>query len=318
MIEVFLEMMSAERGAAANTIEAYRADLTDYCKFLPERGRQVIDAKGSDIAAYLEELHRRGLSAASSGRKLSTIRQFHRHLCADELRHDDPTRIIQSPRTPRALPRVLSLEEVERLFATAEEELAEAAGEAIKSRALRLYLMLEMLYATGMRVSELVGLPRQAVMRDAGYLSIAGKGGRERIVPLNQRARAALNVYVKSSKKGRFLFPAGGRDGFVSRQVFARELKALAGRAGIASFKVSPHVLRHAFASHLLAGGADLRVVQMLLGHADISTTQIYTHVLDERLRQLVEEHHPLAREPGAKKNRKKRRESGNNSQAGS
>ncbi len=308
MIEVFLEMMSAERGAAANTIEAYGADLGDYAQFLQAKGQRVIDAKGSDIAAFLEDLHMRGLAAASGARKLSTIRQFYRHLCADGLRHDDPSRIIQSPRTGRSLPRVLSLEEVERLFDTAQEELAQAAGKTKKSRALRLYLMLEMLYATGMRVSELVSLPRQAVMGDARYLTIAGKGGRERIVPLNRRAREALNVYVEGSKKGRgrFLFPARGRDGFVSRQVFARELKALAGRAGIASFKVSPHVLRHAFASHLLAGGADLRVVQMLLGHADVSTTQIYTHVLDERLRQLVEGHHPLARRAEEKKIKKK------------
>jgi len=227
-IGVFLEMMSAERGAAANTIEAYGADLGDYSQFLQATDRQVIDAKGSDIAAYLEDLHRRGLSAASSARKLSTIRQFHRHLCTDGWRHDDPTRIIQSPRTGRPLPRVLSLEEVDRLFGTAQEELAQAVGKTKKGRAMRLYLMLEMLYATGMRVSELICLPRQAVMRDAGYLTIAGKGGRERIVPLNRRAREALAVYVEETTKGRFLFPASGRDGFVSRQVLARELKALA------------------------------------------------------------------------------------------
>ncbi len=288
-------MMSAERGAAVNTIAAYRADLIDYSSFLPAKGTSVLDAGRVDIVAYLEELHLRGLSAVSSARKLSAIRQFHLHLCVDGLRLDDPTRIIQSPRARRSLPRVLSREEVERLFATAENELAEAVGKQKRRRSLRLYLMLEMLYATGMRVSELISLPRGAVMRNARYLTIVGKGGRERIVPLNDRARDALVIYVNDLEKEKFLFPAKGRSGFITRQVFARDLKGLAGRAGIAAFKVSPHVLRHAFASHLLAGGADLRVVQMLLGHADISTTQIYTHVLDERLRRLVEGHHPLA-----------------------
>jgi len=295
LIEGFLEMMSAERSAAFNTIAAYRADLIDYLMFLQAKGSSALDAGRADITAYFADLHLRGLSAASSARKLSTIRQFHLHLCVDELRRDDPTKIIQSPRARRSLPRVLSQEEVERLFARAESELAEAHGEQKKRRAMRLYLMLEMLYATGMRVSELICLPRAAVMRDARYLTIVGKGGRERIVPLNDRARDALVVYVNDLEKGKFLFPARGKQGFVTRQVFARDLKGLAGRANIASFKVSPHVLRHAFASHLLAGGADLRVVQMLLGHADIATTQIYTHVLDERLRQLVEQHHPLA-----------------------
>jgi len=288
-------MMSAERDAAPNTIEAYRADILDYSSFLQARNKHPLDAGRTDITDYLKDLHLRDLSTATSARKLSTIRQFHIHLCVDGLRLDDPTRIIQSPKQQRSLPIILTYEEVERLFARAESELAAAVGKQKKHRALRLYVMLEMLYATGMRVSELISLPRAAVMRDAQYLTITGKGGRERIVPLNDKARTALALYVKDMEQEHFLFPARGKHGFVTRQVFARDLKGLAGRAGIAAFKISPHVLRHAFASHLLAGGADLRVVQMLLGHADISTTQIYTHVLDERLRQLVEGHHPLA-----------------------
>jgi len=295
LIEGFLEMMSAERDAAPNTIAAYRADMLDYSSFLQTKNKHPLDAGHTDIIDYLNDLHLRDISAATSARKLSAIRQFHLHLCVDGLRPDDPTRIVQSPKRQLLLPNILTCEEVERLFLTAETELAKALGRQKKRQALRLYVMLEMLYATGMRVSELVCLPRAAVMRDAQYLTIKGKGGRERIVPLNDRARDALAIYVNDLETGRFLFPARGKDGFVTRQVFARDLKALAGRAGIATFKVSPHVLRHAFASHLLAGGADLRVVQMLLGHADISTTQIYTHVLDERLRQLVEGHHPLA-----------------------
>ncbi|VAW22922.1 Site-specific tyrosine recombinase XerD [hydrothermal vent metagenome] len=297
-------MMSAERDAADNTIAAYRADLLDYCAFLQAQNKNPLDAMQSDITLYLNDLHLRDISSATSARKLSSIRQLHLHLCVDDLRPDDPTRIIQSPRTTRSLPRTLSHKEVERLFLTAQTELSEAKGKQKNRRALRLYVMLELLYATGMRVSELISLPRAAAMRDVQYLTIKGKGGRERIVPVNKRARAALTIYLKDIKGERFLFPSRAKQGFVTRQVFARDLKQLAIRASIAPFKVSPHVLRHAFASHLLAGGADLRVVQTLLGHADISTTQIYTHVLDERLRQLVEGHHPLAQESEKKKDR--------------
>jgi integrase/recombinase XerD len=190
---------------------------------------------------------------------------------------------------------VLSVAEVDQLLSTAEAETNSEDGDAQKEAALRLYVLLELLYATGMRVSELVGLRRAAVMRDASYLTIAGKGNKERVVPLNDRARDAIKAWVATLDAGAWLFPAKGEDGHLSRQVFARDLKALAGRAGISSSRVAPHVLRHAFASHLLQGGADLRVVQILLGHADIATTQIYTHVLDEKLRTLVETHHPLA-----------------------
>ncbi len=293
--ESFLEMMSAERGAAANTIEAYGRDLEEYFSFLLKRNLTPLSTGRADIIAYLSSLQNKGFSNASAARRLSTLRQFHRFLCTDQLRKDDPTSIIQSPKATKGLPKVLSEQEVDRLFETAEEALAASAPGKKRLATLRFYVLLELLYATGMRVSELVSLLRGSVMRDAHFLTIKGKGGRERIVPLNDRARDALVAYLAELAPGKFLFPARGADGHLSRQVFARELKALGVRAGIAGSRLSPHVLRHAFASHLLAGGADLRVVQTLLGHADISTTQIYTHVLDERLRQLVEGHHPLA-----------------------
>jgi integrase/recombinase XerD len=297
LIEAFLEMMSAERGAAANTIAAYRRDLSDYLGFLAGKASGPRSAGRELVVAYLQRLAGEGLAASSSARKLSAIRQFHRFLCADGIRGDDPTRIVASPRARRPLPKVLSVTEVDRLLATAEAEANADASPQKQAMAQRLYVLLELLYATGMRVSELVGLKRAAVMRDAGFLTIRGKGDKERVVPLTDRARDAVRAYLGATppRPGLWLFPARGADGHLSRQVFARELKELAGRAGIASARVAPHVLRHAFASHLLAGGADLRVVQTLLGHADIATTQIYTHVLDEKLRTLVESHHPLA-----------------------
>lgn len=295
LIGAFLEMMSAERGAARNTIDAYRRDLSDYAGFISGRAATLLNVDRDLVNGYLDRLRLDGLSAASAARRLSAIRQFHRFLCADGLRGDDPTRIVASPKSRRALPKVLSIAEVDRLLSTAEAEANAEATPDKQASALRLYVLLELLYATGLRVSELVSLRRSAVMRDTSFLTVTGKGNKERVVPLNDRARDAIKTYVATLEPGPFLFPAGGSDGFLSRQVFARDLKALAGRAGISAARVAPHVLRHAFASHLLAGGADLRVVQMLLGHADISTTQIYTHVLDEKLRTLVETHHPLA-----------------------
>lgn len=293
LIGAFLEMMSAERGAAKNTIDAYRRDLSDYAGYVAGRQQTLLTVGRETVNAYLDRLRLDGLSASSSARRLSAIRQFHRFLCADGMRSDDPTRIVASPKSRRALPKVLSIAEVDKLLTTAEAEAnAEASPQAA---ALRLYVLLELLYATGLRVSELVSLRRSAVMRDTSYLTVTGKGNKERVVPLNDRARDAIKTYVATLEAGPFLFPATGAEGYLSRQVFARDLKSLAGRAGISTSRVAPHVLRHAFASHLLAGGADLRVVQMLLGHADISTTQIYTHVLDEKLRTLVETHHPLA-----------------------
>jgi integrase/recombinase XerD len=295
LVEAFLEMMSAERGAARNTIEAYRRDLIDYSSFLAARQSRPTIAGRELVVSYLASLAAQGLAASSSARRLSAVRQFHRFLCADNIRGDDPTRIVASPRATRPLPKVLSVAEVDRLLTTAEAEANADVSDQKRAVALRLYVLLELLYATGMRVSELVGLRRAALMRDATFLTVRGKGNKERIVPVNDRARDAVRAYIATLDPGPWLFPASGEDGYLSRQVFARELKGLAGRAGISSTRVAPHVLRHAFASHLLAGGADLRVVQTLLGHADISTTQIYTHVLDEKLRSLVEKHHPLA-----------------------
>lgn len=294
LVGSFLEMMSAERGAAKNTIDAYRRDLSDYVSFLNRRGLSALNSDREAVTSYLDGLYAEGLSSASSARRLSAIRQFHQFLCADNLRGDDPTRIVASPKSRRALPKVLSVAEVDTLLRTAEEQANLAATPAEQAAALRLYVLLELLYATGMRVSELVSLRRAAVMRDTSFITVIGKGNKERVVPLNDRARDAIKTYLATLEPGPFLFPAKGAEGYLSRQVFARDLKALAGRAGISAARVAPHVLRHAFASHLLAGGADLRVVQMLLGHADISTTQIYTHVLDEKLRTLVETHHPL------------------------
>ncbi|MDB5472904.1 MAG: xerD [Devosia sp.] len=295
LIGAFLEMISAERGAAKNTIDAYRRDLNDYAGYVAGRKLTLLSADRETINAYLDQLRRDGLSASSSARRLSAIRQFHRFLCADTIRGDDPTRIIASPKSRRALPKVLSIAEVDQLLGAAEAEANAAGDPAERAVALRLYVLLELLYGTGMRVSELVSLRRQAVIRDRSFITVTGKGNKERVVPLNDRARDAIKAYLETLEPGPWLFPSAGAQGYLARQVFARELKALAGRAGISSARVAPHVLRHAFASHLLAGGADLRVVQMLLGHADISTTQIYTHVLDEKLRDLVETHHPLA-----------------------
>ena len=295
LIDAFLEMMSAERGAAANTIAAYGRDLGDYAGFMAAKGVTPATVGRDVVIAYLERLSAEGLSASSSARRLSAIRQFHKFLCADGVRGDDPTRIVASPKARRALPKVLSIAEVDRLLTLAEAEANAEANAAKAASSLRLYVLLELLYATGMRVSELVGLKRSAVMRDASFLTIIGKGNKERVVPVNDRARDAVKAYLETLAPGPWLFPASGEDGHLSRQVFGRDLKGLAARAGIGAERVAPHVLRHAFASHLLAGGADLRVVQLLLGHADISTTQIYTHVLDEKLRTLVETHHPLA-----------------------
>lgn len=300
----FLEMMSAERGAATNTLVAYERDLNDYAAFLAGQGRDVFSADRKAIGDYLAHLEVEGLKARSAARRLSAIKQFHRFLLGEGIRKDDPTRIVSAPKPRPALPKILSVGEVDRLLALAEAEALEEAGKAEEAgstgtSARRLHVLVELLYASGLRVSELVTLRRAAVLRDAQYLTIIGKGGRERVVPLTDRARDALLAWKAQLPPGLFLFPAEGAAGHLSRQVFARDLKALGGRAGIAAARLSPHVIRHAFASHLLQGGADLRAVQTLLGHADISTTQIYTHVLDERLRALVEGHHPLNDESG-------------------
>jgi len=300
-IELFLDMIATERGASRNTIEAYRRDLDDYAEFLAAKARRVASADSDDVRAYLASLAKRGMAAASSARKLSAIRQLHRFLYAEGKRKDDPAAVLEGPRRGRALPKVLSVEDVTRLFDAAHGAAAKAGGRrAEQLRALRLVCLLEALYATGLRVSELITLPAAAARAEGGTITVRGKGGKERLVPLGKAAQKAMRDYRKGlaeAKLGesRWLFPSFGESGHLTRQHVARELKELAAAAGLDPRKMSPHVLRHAFASHLLANGADLRVVQTLLGHADVSTTQIYTHLLDERLKSLVRDLHPLA-----------------------
>jgi integrase/recombinase XerD len=290
----FLELLVAERGAAANTVDAYRRDLDDYMACLARRGRNPRDAGPDDIRAWLEGMSLAGMAATTVARRLSALRQFHRFLFTEARRGDDPSATIDSPRRGRTLPRLLSEQEVGLLLATARER--DGPG------GLRLVAMLELLYATGLRVTELVGLPLSAAAREPEFMFVSGKGGKQRAVPVNRAAREALAgylavrpVFAGPAGDSKWLFPSGGGTGHLTRQRFGQLLKELALLAGIEPAKVSPHVLRHAFASHLLAHGADLRSVQRMLGHADISTTQIYTHVLDERLKALVAEKHPLA-----------------------
>lgn len=297
-IEAFLEMLSAERGAARNTLEAYARDLMDFASFVARRGQEIAAARAEDLRAYLSSLEQAGLAASTAARRLSSLRQFHKFLYTEGLRADDPCIGLDGPRTRRPLPRMLSEEEVSHLLKAAREE----ADASPKGKRLR--CLLEVLYATGVRVSELVGLPNAAVLRDPDCLLVKGKGGRERMVPLGQAAARALEEYRQvrdhflpgKVQAARYLFPSRGKEGHLTRHRFAQMLKQLAAKAGLDPGKLSPHTLRHAFASHLLAHGADLRAVQKMLGHADISTTQIYTHVQEARLKALVQRHHPLAR----------------------
>ena len=296
LIDRFLEMMAAERGASLNTLAAYRRDHEAYAEGVAD----LKVAGPDDIRRYLEALESQGLARSSAARKLSAIRQFHRFLHGDGLAKDNPATAIDSPRAARPLPKMISQDDV--------NALAEAAGARVKVakgrhvlKALRLVCLIELLYATGLRVSELVGLTAQAASAEKDFILVKGKGGRERLVPVSATARAALADYLSALKKSglagsKWLFPSSGAAGHLTRQHFALELKALGREAGMDAAKLSPHVLRHGFASHLLEGGADLRAVQQMLGHADISTTQIYTHVQAERLREVVETHHPLAK----------------------
>lgn len=289
-------MMSAERGAAQNTLEAYQRDLIDYVRYVKAAGLSVDQIDRIGVQAYLMRLEQQGFAATTQARHLSALKQFHRFLVAENMRQDDPTAIVPAPKAGQKLPKTLSVDDVDQLFHAAEAAMA-APDLSAKARlkAERNYVLLELLYGTGMRVSELVGLLRSAIVQEASMLVVRGKGDKERMVPLNDGAKDALLSYLKKLPPGRFVFPANTKEGYLARQVFARELKQIAVGAGLDASKISPHILRHAFASHLLERGADLRVVQVLLGHADISTTQIYTHILDERLTQLVEKHHPLA-----------------------
>ncbi len=310
-LESFLEMMSAERGAAANTLASYERDLTDLREFLGSRRQSLTEAATSDLSAYLTHLSAQGFAATSQARRLSSMRQFYRFLYSEGLRSDDPTGIIDAPKKGVALPKTMSVADVNRLLGLAAQEAAtEGPGQLAR---IRMHLLLELLYATGMRVSELVSLPVKVLRQEGRFLMIRGKGNKDRMVLLSRTAIEAMEKYeaarkALASEKGKttkkaeatdspWLFPSNSKEGYLPRQVFARDLKDIAIRAGLHPSAVSPHVLRHAFASHLLQNGADLRAVQELLGHSDISTTQIYTHVLEERLQELVQTHHPLAKQ---------------------
>jgi integrase/recombinase XerD len=314
LVDSFLEMMSAERGAGANTLQAYARDLETYGRFLARKGMKAADASTADIRAWLADVKAGGHSGSTQARRLSAVRQFHRFLYGEGIAIADPAAIIEAPRRARPLPKTLSLGEVDLLLATARDRTVCAAtapaSRPARLRALRLYCLIELLYATGLRVSELVALPLTAATTRDRFLIIRGKGGRERLVPLSEPARQAMADYLDAVRtaancepnrrhNSQWLFSTHAGSGHLTRQHFAVELKGLAAAAGLDPQAVSPHVLRHAFASHLLAGGADLRTVQQLLGHADIATTQIYTHVLSQRLHDIVETHHPLARGPG-------------------
>jgi integrase/recombinase XerD len=287
-VEAFLEMLAAERGAARNTLAAYQADLADFAAFAAARGFAEAGADAGTLAAYISELRKAGLSARTAARRLSALRQFHRFLLREGVRADDPTALLDTPRLPQSLPKYLSEAEVDALLRAADRR--EGRGGLVARAAL------EILYATGLRVSELLALPQSALAGDAALLLIHGKGGRERIVPLSDAAKQAATALATDTGTQRFLFPGRDRRKPMTRQALFLLLKQVALRAGLDPARVSPHVLRHSFASHLLAHGADLRCLQLLLGHADVGTTQIYTHVLAERLQRLVEAHHPLAR----------------------
>lgn len=295
-LDAFLEMMAVERAAARNTLTAYAKDLEDASGFLAGRGRDLADASAEDVEAYFAALGERGLSPATAARRRASLRGFYRFVLGEGWRRDDPSRRVDAPKKGRPLPKILAREEVDRIIAAATARDG-AAG-------LRLGCMVELLYASGLRISELLSLPLAAVIRDPAFLIVKGKGGKERLVPLNAPAREAVKAYLpvraaflaKGDKASPWLFPSRGQGGRLTARRFAQMLDESAADAGVDPAKVSPHSLRHAFATHLLEGGADLRTVQKLLGHADIATTQIYTHVTSDRLKAVVESAHPLAK----------------------
>ena len=302
LIELFLDMLAAERGAGENTLAAYRNDLEDLSAHLRASRSTIANATTDNLRKFLASLAERGFKASSLARRLSAVRQLYRFLYAEGKRGDDPAAVLEGPKRARSLPKVLSIADVDALLKTARANSDNTEQPPLQRlRAARLLCLLEVVYATGLRVSELVALPAAAARRDQRMLVVRGKGGKERLVPLNNQAKRAMAEYLELRGKAergtesKWLFPSFGEQGHLTRQHFARELKALGTACGIQSSRLSPHVLRHAFASHLLHNGADLRVVQTLLGHADISTTQIYTHVLEERLKMLVRDLHPLA-----------------------
>jgi len=309
LVDSFLDMLTAERGAAMNTRQAYWRDIADFSLYLrAEKKKEIVDASSDEIKSYLGDLaakiHVKGsnsnqIATRTVARRLSAMRQFYRYLVSENIRRDDPTSTIESPKQTRTLPKTLSESEVSVLISTAAQG---GAGDSV-----RLVCLLEMLYATGLRVSELVGLPLSAIGEDMQFLMVAGKGGRERMVPLSEPAQKAIKGYldirpqfIASDDKGaqaQWLFPSRtSESGHLTRQRFAQLLKDLADNAGIEAGRVSPHILRHAFATHLLSNGADLRAVQKMLGHADIATTQIYTHIIGSAVKKTVEEKHPLSK----------------------
>lgn len=286
-VEAFLEMLVVERGAARNTVAAYGADLADLAAYAAERGAGPASADAELLQSYLRGLTGAGLSPRTQARRLSALRHFYRYLVRDGVRADDPSALLDSPRLRRALPKALGDGEVDALLAAARLRPGPQGLLAVAA--------MELLYSTGLRVSELLSLPRAALSSDAEILLVRGKGGKERLVPLSALARNAAEALAVASPAGRWLFPGRDPRRPMTRQGFALVLKAVALDAGIDPSRVHPHVLRHSFASHMLARGADLRSLQVLLGHADVATTQIYTHVLAERLQRLVQDHHPLA-----------------------
>ncbi|MGO9786141.1 MAG: site-specific tyrosine recombinase XerD [Stellaceae bacterium] len=293
-LEAFLEMLAAERGSAAPTLAAYRNDLDQAAAFLKRRDSSLKSASSDDLRRYLATLSHLGHSARTSARRLSALRQFYRFLALEGVRKDDPAAALESPRLPRSLPKILAEDEAGRLIAQARKMKGPEGA--------RLLCLIELLYGAGLRVSELVGLPVAAAKRDRRFLIVRGKGAKERLAPLSRHSRRALDAYLelrakflKEGESSRFLFPSRGTEGHLTRRRCGQLLKALARASGIDERRLSPHVLRHAFASHLVDGGADLRSVQEMLGHADIATTQIYTHVQSERLKRVII-NHPLAR----------------------
>ena len=299
LIEAFLDMLAAERALSRNSREAYGRDLSDYGRFLASQHTQFTKAGSGDVQSYLETLERRGLKATTAARRLSALKQFHGFLTSEGHAPSNPCALISAPKRRRPLPKTLTLQEALTLLETAERAAQGGSGEDV-----RLWCLLEMAYSTGLRASELVSLPLSAVARAGDALRVTGKGDKTRLVPLGSGAKRALEVYLPlragflpkgAVEKTAYLFPSSAAGGHLTRQRLGQSLKSLALEAGLDPAKVSPHVLRHAFATHLLEGGADLRSVQTMLGHSDLATTQIYTHVLGERLQRTVEDHHPLA-----------------------
>lgn len=294
--EAFLEMMAVERAAARNTLTAYARDLTDADGFLSGRSGGLATASATDLEAYFTDLGVRGLSPATASRRRAAVRQFYRFVIGEGWREDDPSRRVEAPKRGRSLPKVLSRPEMDQLIA--------AATARDGAQGLRFGCMVELAYASGLRISELTGLSLSALARDPAYIIVKGKGGKERLAPLNDAARTAVKAYLEVRPRflpmhdlaNPWLFPSRGKAGRLTPRRFAQVLDEAAAGAGIDPARVSPHVLRHAFATHLLEGGADLRVVQKLLGHADITTTQIYTHVASDRLAEVVQTRHPLGR----------------------